>query len=403
MKMQSVLKVQKSGGYEYLCIYYKQRKNRILVNTGFKPDKGRMTEENLFKNNDYTNSQIISLKNTVDKYINQCRSYKWDISQQGCNRYLNEHNNLNIRIKEHEKPPEKTVMQYFNDFVKLKALELNHYNSLRVYNSLLTNLQGFEKTYRMTFERINNLEFFYKFRNYSVQESHHIDNTISKNVTIIKAFMRYIQDKEIFTFKSALFNFKIKKSPAQVVTLNTDEIREIYYCDKYNMFERNLIDVFIFMCMTSIRYSDYEQLANAVVENNILHKVNEKTKTEINVPLNLTALDILKKYDNTLPKYTNAYFNRELKQIFKRHRLLETPYKKTSIQNKKPVIKSGFKREFITVHKSRSSFITILISYNTPLNEIMAVTGHKKVSTLNDYTDKRLNPDVTKCIAIEKD
>jgi integrase len=264
----------------------------------------------------------------------------------------------------------------------------------------MTNLEKFDKTFNMTFDKINDLQFFYAFRNYSITKLNHIDNTISKNAAIIKSFFRYLQDNEIFTFKSRLFSFKVDKNPAQVVTLTADEIREIYYCDKYDKFERQLIDVFVFLCVTSIRYSDYEQLDKAIVENNMLKKVNEKTKTDIIVPLNQTALDILQKYDNHLPQFTNAYFNRELKEIFKQHKLLETPYKKTSIQDRKPVVKSGFKRQFITVHKSRSSFITILISNNTPLNEIMAVTGHKKISTLNFYTDKRVNPNVTNCITI---
>lgn len=400
MILNSVLKINKIGKYEYLCIYYKQRKNRILINTGHKPDSTGMTAENLFKKNDYINGLILRQKNSVDKYINQCLSYRKEINQKDCLIYLKEHYNQDIRIREGNKPPEKTVLQYFTDFVNRKTSELNHYNSQRVYNSLLTNLTEFDKTYHMTFAKINDLMFFYAFRDYSVQTLHHIDNTISKNVAIIKSFLKHLQDEEVFIFKSKLFTFKIAKYTAEVVTLTSDEIREIYYCDKYNKFERKVIDVFVFLCVTALRYSDYEQLDNATIKDNFLNKINEKTKTQINVPLNQTALDILQKYDNQLPKFTNAYLNRELKKIFENHELLQTPFKKTTIQNKQQVVKTGKKWQFITVHKSRSSFITIMVSNNTPLNQIMAVTGHKRVSTLNAYTNKQVNPDVTSCIII---
>jgi len=101
-----------------------------------------------------------------------------------------------------------------------------------------------------------------------------------------------------------------------------------------------------------------------------------------------------------LPQYANAYLNRELKSIFRKYDLLKSDYKKISIKNGKPIKKEGKKRDFITVHKSRSTFITLLINQNTPLSEIMPMTGHKLVSTLNTYADKKLNPDVTDKIKI---
>lgn len=394
------LKVYNTGKYEYLYVYYKQRKNALKINTGFKYIPDGMTEDLYFKDNDYINGIIRQLKDAVNGYITKCYVYKKDINQKDCKIYLKNNFNENIRAKGDGNLQQKQIIEYFTAFVNLKALELNNYNSQRVYNNLLKNLKEFENEYKLTFESVNNIEFFYKFRNYSVETLDHIDNTISKNVAILKAFLKHLQNNEIYNFKSSLFDFSISKTPTQVVTLNSDEIQEIFYWDKYDRFERRLIDVFVFLCMTSIRYSDYEELNKATIENNILTKVNKKTKTDITVPLNQTAIDILQKYDYQLPKFTNAYFNRELKQIFKRHNLLNTPYKKTSIQDKKGIVKEGLKREFITVHKSRSSFITLMITSNTALTEIMSITGHKQVSTLNNYTDKRINPDVTKRINI---
>ena len=404
MKKQSVLKINKVGKYQYICIYYKQRENRLLVNTGHKPILGQMTEDNWYKNNDYGNGLIMEMKNTVERYITECYVYKKDIQQKACLEYLKKHNYDNIRVRDTQ-PQQKTILQYFSDFVSNKAQELTQYNSQRVYNSLETNLKEFDKTYKLTLESLNADDrlFFYKFRDYSIETLNHIDNTISKNVSILKSFLKYLHKKTKYNFDPDLFDFSVGKNPAQVVTLTAQEIHDIYYCEKYDKFERQLVDVFVFLCVTSLRYSDYEEMQNATIENNVLTKINKKTKTDITVPLNQTALEILAKYNGTLPYYTNGYFNRELKQIFKRAELLQTPYKKTSIQNKLNVVKEGLKYEFITLHKSRSSFITILISNNTPLNEIMAVTGHKRVSTLNTYTEKRLNPDVTNCINISKD
>lgn len=398
--MQSTLKVQKSGGYEYLYIYFKQKKSRILINTMYKPEKGRMTSENLFKTNEYVNSLILRQKNAVDEYINHCRRHRREVSQHDCSLYLHKLNFANIHLSSSKVANEKSILQHFKDFVVFKTKELSHYNSIRVYNSIYTNLKEFDKFYPLTFQSVNTQQFFPEFKQFSIEKLNHIDNTISKNVAIIKAFLKYLQDEDIFLFKSKILSFKVPKSPPQVISLTTKEITEIYLFKLYNEFERKVIDVFVFLCMTSLRYSDYLELAGKEIEGEIIEKNNIKTKTEMTIPLNDTALEILGNYGNRIPKYTNAYLNRELKVIFAKYNLLQTNIEVTTYQNGRPQSIIGKKAEFITVHKSRASFITNLIANNTPLNEIMTATGHKKVSTLNTYTQKRTNVGLTKSLAL---
>jgi len=136
------------------------------------------------------------------------------------------------------------------------------------------------------------------------------------------------------------------------------------------------------------------------IENNILTKRNEKTKTSITIPLNDTALEILKRYNYKLPVFANAYLNREIKAIFKKYDLLNTEYVKVSVKNRINIPSKGLKRDFVTVHKSRSTFITLLINNHVPLTEIMPITGHRKVSTLDIYTDTKINPEATNKIAL---
>jgi len=396
-----VIKLNKSGKYTYVCVYYKHRNNRILVNTNIEYDPNTMDKGLTFEEQ-YGNPTYRRWLNTVSDYLTTCRLRGKEPNQKECLEYIQHNSDLQVRLPESGKP-EKTVMNYFQDFINEKEKELgSHYNSQRVYNSLHTNLKEFDKTYKLTFEKLNNINFFYEFRDFSYKKLGHIDNTVSKNISILKAFLRYLQDNEVTIFKSKLFKFSIPKHRSQVVTLNPDEIKEIYYCDKYDKFERPVIDVFVFLIMTAMRYCDYEEIHNARIENNILIKVNKKTKTEITVPLNQTALEILERYNHELPQFANAYLNREIKAIFRKYDLLKSDYKKTYVKNKRELTKEGKKRDFITVHKSRSTFITLLINQNTPLSEIMPMTGHKLVSTLNTYTDKKLNPDVTDKIKIKQ-
>lgn len=400
MKKYIELKVYKSGKYEYLYLYYKQRANAIRINTGYKYKPELMDKNYNFIDNNFSNGKIRQLKDAVNEYLTYCYVWKLNINQKDCLIYLKQHYDNNIRAKEDNKQS-KTVLQYLQDFVDLKTMQLNNDNSVKVYNNLLKNLKTYNADeYQLTFDSINNLEFFYKFRNYSIETLKHIDNTISKNIAILKAFLRHLQDLEVYTFKTALFNFSIKKTPSQVVTLDMAELSEINNCKKYDKFERVIIDVFIFLCMTSIRYSDYVELEKATITDNVLTKKSKKTGTPIRVPLNKTALDILEKYNYQLPIFANQYLNKEIKAIFLKYNLLNTEYKKTSIQNKKSIVIKKLKRDFITVHKSRSTFITLLINNNIALTEIMSITGHKYVSTLNQYTNKQHNPNATNNITL---
>lgn len=393
-----VIKLNKSGKYTYVCVYYKHRNNRILVNTNIEYDPNTMDKGLTFEEQ-YGNPTYRRWLNTVSDYLTMCRLRGNEPNQKECLEYIQHNSDLQVRLPESGKS-EKTVMNYFQDFINEKQKELGgHYNSIRVYNSLHTNLKEFNKTYKLTLEKLSNINFFYDFRDYSYKIGH-IDNTVSKNISILKGFLRYLQDNEVATFKPKLFKYSIPKQPSQVVTLTPEEIKEVYYCDKYDKFEKPVIDVFVFLIMTAMRYCDYEEIINARIENNVLIKVNKKTKTLINVPLNQTALEILERYNYELPQFANAYLNREIKAIFRKYDLLKSDYKKTYVKNKRELTKEGKKRDFITVHKSRSTFITLLINQNTPLSEIMPMTGHKLVSTLNTYADKKLNPDVTDKIKI---
>ncbi|GEM_PF-2223945 len=400
MKKYVELKVYNTGSYKYLYLYYKERNNALKIPTGVKYHPELLDKDNNIKS-EYNTVEIRKLRDAINGYITYCYQWHKEINQQDCLLYLKQHYDVNIRVRDTVRQ-EKTILEYFNDFVNLKSEDLSHYNSMRVYNSLKTNLTEFDKLYKLTLDSINldDAEFLIKFKNYSYNTLNHIDNTVSKNVAILKKFLKYLQKKTRHSFKSEIFDYTVGKHPSQVVTLTEDEVKEIYYCQKYDKFEKQVIDVFIFLCMTSMRYSDYATLDDAKIENNILTKRNEKTKTSITIPLNDTALEILKRYNYKLPVFANAYLNREIKAIFKKYDLLNTEYVKVSVKNRINIPSKGLKRDFVTVHKSRSTFITLLINNHVPLTEIMPITGHRKVSTLDIYTDTKINPEATNKIAL---
>ena len=88
--------------------------------------------------------------------------------------------------------------------------------------------------------------------------------------------------------------------------------------DIESCFILKMIDLFVLNCYMGMRWSDLNTIEKGVfqkdTDGNISYtKVNEKTDETIVIPVLPTAKRILEKYQYKLPKYTQQYFNRELK------------------------------------------------------------------------------------------
>jgi integrase len=168
-------------------------------------------------------------------------------------------------------------------------------------------------------------------------------------------------------------------------------------------FEEKIIDLFVLNCYMGMRWSDFSTIEKGIFQNDAegntsYIKVNEKTEETIVIPVLPTAKRILEKYEYKLPKYTQQYFNRELKNILANHNLFETeiPKKKRQLGKIEPT--NFKKRELISSHTCRRTFITLAVSANVPLNAIMLATGHTQLKTLQKYAKKQQNFDAFKLI-----
>ena len=208
--------------------------------------------------------------------------------------------------------------------------------------------------------------------------------------------MRFIEEKEIYTFKPALYLFKIQKFGTDFVTLDREEIRELENLKIDNQFWQKIVDVFVCNCFMSLRFSDLSTMEKGrfLMDEQgdyIYQKRNEKTNKDIEIVITQTALKILKKYDFNLPKLTNQYFNRELFKILEYYNLFPQIVKKTELKDGEPVATEFKKRELITTHTCRRSYITNCVSKNVSINAIQAATGHSQLSTLSKYVKRIRN------------
>lgn len=413
MNTHSTLKHFKSGSYDYVYVYFKFRGNLIRINTNKRYIEGMHRKDLLYSakmtNCEALNKEIISLKNKIDDYINYKLSFvdrkNLSVSQAECQNFLKT-GEYTLKNQTIQLPKKKTFFDYYSEFYQYKDTELLNKPSLKDYKSLENALKDYEahsKT-KLTFDVINDQDFFNRFRNY-LYAKHSEEaktggemnaNTVNKRFSSLKTFMRYIQDKNYYVFTPALFKYRIKKFRTDIITLTRAEIKQLEDLKIENKHWQKIIDVFVCNCFLSLRYSDLKTLKKGEFKQDAegdwyYTKRNEKTNFTIEIPISKTAYRILEKYSFNLPVLTNQYLNRELKEILKHYDLFKDKVKKTEIRNNENVTVEKMKREFISTHTSRRSFITMAIEQNIPVNMIQSCTGHTNLRTLSIYVKANRN------------
>jgi integrase len=211
--------------------------------------------------------------------------------------------------------------------------------------------------------------------------------TRHKRFICLKNFGNWLVSKNHLPSVEVLSKFRIRVEDNNHYALTLDEMKLLQ--DK--IFKREThqkaIDVFLFACHTGLRISDVKQLKKSMVKNKkgntVLELNTQKTKAKAEVPISRLALHILDKYNYNLRLFSEQKLNKYI------HEALQTidefnEYYVYGTRNE-----DAPKHELITFHTGRRTFITNLVNNNVNLNAIMKMTGHKKISTLQEY----INPD----------
>jgi integrase len=225
------------------------------------------------------------------------------------------------------------------------------------------------------------------------------DNTIQKRFDNLNEFIKHLyKNKVISWYPEELADLrKLYKSYTPVfTTLTREETKKLYelkidfdYEDKRYEFVR---DVFIFMALTSFRFSDvitFDKERNII--GNKIHKYPQKTEkfdAVSIIDIQPVVKTILEKYDYKLDRYGNTLFNRYLSECLEKSGLFnETFYKKKRIKGR-PIQLPGISRyEALSTHSGRRTCITNLISNGFELARIRTISGHSSDRMLLRYYD----------------
>jgi integrase len=265
---------------------------------------------------------------------------------------------------------------------------------IKDYKALRKHLNGF-KTYSsqpIAFKHLNSTfydEFIKYLRHQAIQRNGTVglmDNSIGKQIKTLKAFVRDRSNKKIIP-PIDMTAFKVLHEDVNHITLTEEELAIIYEYDlSHNTKLEQIKDLLIFGCFTGLRYSDLSNLTEANINTHdaIILITQKKVHQSVTIPFLDYVPDILKKYNNNLPKVPLDEFNVGVKEIGRLCGITQMH----QIVHKRGLeleSKNYNKHQLIASHTCRRSFCTNMFLSGVPAEILMKISGHKTVAAFMRY------------------
>lgn len=276
----------------------------------------------------------------------------------------------------------------FDEFMeeKMKRKEWKH-STVKRYTNIKNHFTNFEKErqYTLTFSKINET-FFTEFTDYCYTDLDHSTNTFARNVGLIKTFL-YWAFKKNYTYNESFKEFKNPdRAETEEIALTMDQLEAIFEYDTKSASLEKIKDIFVFQCLTGLRYGELALINKNNVVNDVilLREDKDVSKESREIPLFELTKFILRKYNYRLPLISNQKQNFYIKEIIGSAGFTNiVEYTRTQNKEKTTLEKPFNKR--ISTHTARRTFITLLMKKGVATKTIMSMTGHKSIKVFLQY------------------
>ncbi|HWK59260.1 MAG TPA: phage integrase SAM-like domain-containing protein [Parapedobacter sp.] len=296
------------------------------------------------------------------------------------------------------------VVDYIKSQIAITEATANR-NTLKAQKTMLNHLETFERTMkqRTPVESVGR-HFMQSFYNWLIGKGH-LNGTAQTQIVKLKSFLNLAR-KDGYQTDLTYKDFTVKSTQMEVIALTYDEfvaIRDLdLFGDGYTKIQyggewvqvgyktlNKARDLFVFGCLTGLRYSDIDNLKHENIKDGYLSLTVVKTKQKLEVPLVGMAYDILAKYENPLrplPEMSNQKLNLYIKEVARLAGINE-PTEIIRYSGSKEVRHVAPKHELISAHTARKSFITVSLELGMTAEEVMKVSGHSTYKSFKRYVN----------------
>ncbi|NMA74232.1 MAG: site-specific integrase [Bacteroidales bacterium] len=277
---------------------------------------------------------------------------------------------------------------YLLDLSNMKTLSYSTYAKLKSVRNILREFDADLRLDELTKSKLDD------YVAYLMTDRGLQNTTIKKNLTFVRTFLKYCDERRIIDTDWKTHNIELKVVAGKnVIFLNLEEFNRIYdfkFPEDKKYLERAR-DVFCFQCLTSLRYSDVSQLVKNDIDGMVMNVVTEKTDKVLQIPLNSKALSILDKYKDfddskALPVVSNQKMNDYIKEVCYLAGINQN-VTKTYFKGKERITETYKKYELISTHTARRTFICIALANGVTPETVMRITGHTDYKSMQPYID----------------
>ena len=374
----------------YFQTYFNEEKKKVIYSTGenilpsewdFKNNMAKTRGVDRAKNYSSINMQLRRYSDLFENLEVRCKR----INQTFTSDLLREA--LDNEFKKVKASP-KTFFDFYDEFTREKITKKEWKPStIKRYKNIKNLLLEFEKYKRtkLSFNSIND-KFYTEFTEFCYTERKHFTNTFARNMGLVSSFLIWSLEKQYHYNESFKKFKKPKKSITQEIALSLFQVQEIANFKFESMALKRVRDVFVFQCLTGLRYGEMKSLSRRnIINGKIILKEDKDLNKEVRIiPLAPIAETIIKQYDYKLPLLSNQKQNETIKKVIAKVGL-NHDVQFTKIRGvEKTVVNTTFDQR-ISTHTARRTFITIMKSKKIPDKVIMEMSGHKDIKTFNSY------------------
>lgn len=378
-----------SSGQRAIWCYVREFEKTLTINTGERayPEQWDKTicRINIRKEKDKIKKGSL---NDINQYLNAFENKIYEITRSIRAKKFNAGFSLIAdAIKKNFERRETDFYTIFDEYLSLKNPEVTK-QTVGKYKRVKAFLQEYEKysNDKLNFEKISPL-FFSKFYNFLIVKKDLLNNTANKVISLFKSFIIWANING-YTDNQSYKSFKGKSETNEVIYLTEDELMSLYNINlKENERLERVRDLFVFQCFTGVRYSDLKNITREDIAAGSWKIRTQKTRQQIEIPLNSYAISILSKYidyPEALPIISNQKMNKYLKELCELAEI-NSVVKTVKYQGTERIETIYKKYEVVGTHTARRTFISLSLQKGMKPEVIMAITGHSDYKMMKKY------------------
>lgn len=282
-----------------------------------------------------------------------------------------------------------TVDKAFEKFLEIRKLNLKE-GTVKAYITLKNHLKDYSVTIskkNLLFDDLD-IGFFDGFMNYLKMTCKQKTNTRSKQIKNIKAFLKFMYDRNYHTNK-IYEKLDREHEKGQFVDFVEADFEKVFNLDLSNDSHLDITRrLFCISCLTGLRHSDVLDINYKNIKAGKYHFKNTKKNRPDIIAMSDKAVSYIKEFNDLYgvgKGYTNQTSNKHLTKILIKAEvnseflINEKDYKGDVIPVTKPLY------DWITFHYGRRFFIIGCLNRGLAPLEIMQITGHEDFSVFQNY------------------